>query len=177
LVFAPRVKLMNAIIQNETPEHYQAVQEILLACFNSEAESLLVASLRDSGKVILSLVALQNDEVVGHVLFTPATTSPLSEITGLGLAPLAVKPEYQCQGIGAQLVQEGLRLCTEFGYDYVIVLGDPKYYQRFGFRKASSFGLQNEYGEDDPFMLIKLTDCNIRKGLVKYCPEFSIFSL
>jgi putative acetyltransferase len=101
LVFAPRVKLMNAIIQNETPEHYQAVQEILLACFNSEAESLLVASLRDSGKVILSLVALQNDEVVGHVLFTPATTSPLSEITGLGLAPLAVKPEYQCQGIGA----------------------------------------------------------------------------
>lgn len=168
---------MNTLIQKESPEHYQAVNEILLTCFESEAEAKLVAALRDNGKVVLSLVALQNDEVVGHVMFTPVTTSPPSEVRGLGLAPLAVKPEHQKQGIGSLLVQEGLRLCKDLGIDYVVLLGNPKYYQRFGFKKASSFGLQNEYGVDEPFMLIKLTDCSIQDGLVRYCSEFSFFSL
>jgi len=90
---------------------------------------------------------------------------------------LAVKPEYQKHGIGAKLVEEGLRLCLELGYDFVVLLGNPKYYQRFGFRKASDFGMQNEYGVDEPFMLIKLTKCDLQYGLIKYCPEFSLFSL
>jgi putative acetyltransferase len=168
---------MSVIIQHESPQQYQAVQEILLACFERETEGKLVAALRENGKVIFSLVAIQNDEVIGHVLFTPITTSPPSEAKGLGLAPLAVRPQDQRQGIGKQLVLEGLRLCGELGYEYVVLLGDPKYYQRFGFRKASSFEIQNEYGEDEPFMLIKLANCDIQKRLVKYCLEFSLFSL
>jgi putative acetyltransferase len=168
---------MNSVTQKESPEHYKAVNEILLACFESEAEAKLVIALRENGKAVLSLVALQNDEVVGHVMFTPVTTSPPSEKRGLGLAPLAVKSQYQKQGIGSQLVREGLRLCKELGYDYVVLLGNPKYYQRFGFKKASSFGMQNEYGVDEPFMLIKLTNCNIQNGLACYSPEFSLFSV
>lgn len=166
---------MNIIIQKELPEHYLAVHEILITCFKSDAESKLVAALRNNDKAILSLVAVQNAEVVGHVMFTPVTTSPSS--TAKGLAPLAVKPEYQKHGIGAKLVEEGLRLCLELGYDFVVLLGNPKYYQRFGFRKASDFGMQNEYGVDEPFMLIKLTKCDLQYGLIKYCPEFSLFSL
>ena len=165
------------IIQKETPENYPAIHEILRACFNREGEGNLVKALRVNDRAILSLVAMQNAEVVGHVMFTPVTTSPLSTAIGLGLAPLAVKPEYQKQGIGAKLVKEGLRLCAELGYDYVVLLGNPKYYQCFGFRKASDFGMQNEYGVDEPFMLIKLTNRDLQNGLIKYCPEFSLFSL
>ena len=168
---------MNIIIQIELSEHYLAVHEILITCFKSDAESKLVAALRNNDKAILSLVAVQNGEVVGHVMFTPVTTSPPSTAKGLGLAPLAVKPEYQKQGIGAKLVEEGLRMCAELEYDYVVLLGNPKYYQRFGFKKASDFGMQNEYGVDEPFMVIKLTSCDLQNGLIKYCPEFSLFLL
>jgi putative acetyltransferase len=162
---------MNINIQNENPQHHQAVNDILLACFQQEAESKLVAALRDNGKVILSLVPLQDDEVVGHVMFTPVTTSPSSETKGLGLAPLAVKPEFQKQGIGSQLVRVGLRACTEFGYDYVVLLGNPKYYHRFG--------LQNEYGVDDEFMALELVKDCLRRArmLVKYEIKFSFLNV
>jgi putative acetyltransferase len=155
---------LTIIIQKEKPEHYQAVHEILLTCFEREAEANLVNALRDNGKAILSLVALNDEEVIGHVMFTPVNTSPPSESEGLGLAPLAVKPQYQKHGTGAKLVEEGLRLCAELGYDYVVMLGNPKYYQRFGFMKASNFDMQNEYGVDDPFMLIKLSNRNLQNG-------------
>ncbi len=168
---------MNIIIQKELPEHFHAVHNILIKCFKSDAESKLVAELRNNNRAILSLVAVQNSEVVGHVMFTPVTTFPPSMTKGLGLAPLAVKPEYQKQGVGAQLVKKGLSMCIELEFDYVVLLGNPKYYQRFGFRKASDFGIQNEYGVDDPFMLIKLTEINLQNVLVKYCPEFSMFSV
>ena len=106
---------MEIIIQKETPRNYPEVQELLRACFNREGEGNLVNALRSNGRTILFLVAIQNGEVAGHVMFTPVTTSPLSTTTGLGLAPLAVKPKYQKQGIGAKLVEEGLRMCAELG--------------------------------------------------------------
>ena len=175
--YACRKYEMEIIIQKETPKNYLEVQGILRACFKREGEGNLVKALRSNDRTILSLVAVQKGEVVGHVTFTPVTTSPLSTTTGLGLAPLAVKPKYQKHGIGAKLVEEGLRLCLELGYDFVVLLGNPKYYQRFGFKKTSDFGMQNEYGVDEPFMLIKLTNCDLQYGLIKYCPEFSLFSL
>ena len=152
--YAYRKYEMKIIIQKETPKNYPEVQELLRACFKRDGEGNLVNALRSNDRTILSLVAVQNgEEVVGHVMFTPITTSPLSATTGLGLAPLAVKPEYQKQGIGAKLVEEGLRMCAELEYDYVVLLGNPKYYQRFGFKKASDFGMQNEYGVDEPCLL------------------------
>jgi len=168
---------MNIVIQKESPENHLAIHEVLCACFKRDAEGELVKALRAGGRAILSLVALHKEDVVGHVMFTPVTTSPPSKPKGLGLAPLAVKPEYQRQGIGAQLVDKGLRKCAKLGYDYVVLLGNPKYYQRFGFRKASDYFIQNEYGVDEPFMLVKLTNCDLQYGLVKYCSEFSYFSV
>ena len=75
--------------------------------------------------------------MLGHILFSPVSTSPPGEAKGIGLAPVAVRPDVQSHGIGSQLIREGLRLCQELGYDYCVVLGDPKYYHRFGFEKAS----------------------------------------
>ena len=70
-----------------------------------------------------------------------------------------------------------LQRCKRLGYDYCVVLGDPKYYPRFGFEKASNFDLQNEYGVDDEFMVIRFSDRELRTGLVRYAPEFALFSV
>lgn len=168
---------MDLKIQKESPEHYQAIYNILIACFKSDAEAKLVSALRENDKAVLALVALHEGEVVGHVMFSPVTTSPLTNALGLGLAPLAVKPAFQRQGIGRKLVQEGLLLCKEMNFDYVVLLGDPKYYQRFGFIKASDLGIKNEYGVDEPFMLIQFNNVLIPNSLIRYCDEFSLFSV
>ncbi len=168
---------MDLKIQRESPEHYQAVHDILISCFNSDAEAKLVSALRANNKAVLSLAALQADEVVGHIMFSPVATSPPTNTLGLGLAPLAVKPKFQKQGIGGKLIQAGLLLCKELNFDYVVLLGDPKYYQRFGFTKVSDFGIKNEYGVDEPFMLIQLSSRELPNVLVRYCEEFSLFSV
>lgn len=168
---------MDLKIRRESPEHYQAINDILISCFKSDAEAKLVWALRENNKAVLSLAALQAGEVVGHIMFSPVTTSPPANASGLGLAPLAVKSKFQKQGIGGTLIQEGLLLCKEMSYDYVVLLGNPNYYQRFGFVKASDFGVKNEYGVDEPFMLIQLSSFELPKGLVQYCEEFSLFSV
>ncbi len=106
---------MNVAVQKETVEHHPHVREILCACFESEAESRLVELLREHQQAVISLVAVCGDEVCGHVMFSPVTTVPPSPARGLGLAPLAIKDRYQKQGIGARLVQEGLRLSKKNG--------------------------------------------------------------
>ena len=135
---------MNFKIRNEESRDIEQVRAILRAAFPTEAESKFVDELRSNGKALISLVAINDDQVLGHILFSPISTAPPSEAKGIGLAPVAVLPDLQSKGIGSGLIGEGLRLCKELGYDFCVVLGDPKYYQGFGFEKASNFGLQNE---------------------------------
>ena len=89
---------------------------------------------------------------------------------------MAVRREVQTQGIGSQLIREGLRRYAELGYDYCVVLGNPKYYQRFGFETGSKFGLKNEYRVDEEFMMIRFSKREV-SGLVKYAEEFALFSV
>jgi putative acetyltransferase len=167
---------MEFVIRNEEEKDYQQVRGIVQAAFPTDAESKLVDALRENGKVTISLVAVNGEEVLGHILFSPVTTSPPSVGKGIGLAPVAVKPEHQSKGIGSQLIREGLKLCEQLQYDHCVVLGSPEYYGRFGFKKASDFDLQNEYGVDDEFMVIQFTESRAR-GLVQYASEFSMFSV
>jgi putative acetyltransferase len=168
---------MEIRIRNEETKHTEQVREIVRAAFPSAAESQLVDALRANGKATISLVAVQDDQVLGHILFSPVSTTPPSAAKGLGLAPVAVHPKFQKLGIGSQLIRAGLRLCKELGYDYCVVLGAPEYYQRFGFETASKHGIQNEYGVDEEFMLIHFSEQDMAQGLVKYAPEFSMFSV
>jgi putative acetyltransferase len=168
--------MMDIKIRNEETKDIDQVREIVRAAFATAAESKLVDALRANGKAIISLVAVHGDQVLGHVLFSPVSTAPPSEANGIGLAPVTVHQDVQSQGIGSELIREGLRLAKELGFDYCVVLGDPKYYSRFGFEKASNFDLQNEYGVDDEFMVIHLTEGHV-SGLVKYAPEFDMFSV
>jgi putative acetyltransferase len=168
---------MEIKIRNEETKDIEQAREILRSAFPTDAESRLVDALRANGKAIISLVAVDNAQVLGHILFSPVSTTPPSEAKGIGLAPVAVRPSLQSQGIGSGLIREGLRLCGELGYDYCVVLGDPKYYQRFGFRKASNFDLQNEYGVDDDFMVMNFSAHGLPRGLVSYASEFAMFSV
>jgi putative acetyltransferase len=168
---------MDIKIRNEESNDIEQVRAILRAAFPTDTESKLVDALRENGKAIISLVAANRDAVTGHILFSPVSTTPPSDAKGIGLAPLAVRPDVQSLGIGSQLIREGLHLCKKLGYDYCVVLGSPEYYPRFGFEKASSLGLRNEYGVDDEFMIIRFTGRELAQGLVTYVSEFALFSV
>ena len=172
---------MEIEIRKEEDKHIDAVREIVRAAFPTEAESKLVDALRANGKAAISLIAVLEEKVLGHILFSPVSTTPPGEARGLGLAPVAVHPDAQSQGVGSQLIHDGLRVCEELGFDYCVVLGGPKYYRRFGFEKASDYGLQNEYGVDEEFMVIRFGNGSppaAKPGaLVKYAHEFGVFSV
>lgn len=169
---------MEIKIRAEESKDLEQVRAILRAAFPGDAESKLADVLLAHGKAIISLVAVNDDDVLGHILFSPVTITaprgspPSDDIKGIGLAPVAVRPDVQSLGIGSKLIREGLIRCKELAFDYCVVLGAPKYYQRFGFEKASSFDIQNEHGADDEFMIIKFLPCDVT-GLVKYVSEFA----
>jgi putative acetyltransferase len=167
---------MNILIRNETDKDHSAVEQIHKAAFRTDAESTVVNAIRANGNAVISLAAVVENNIVGHILFSPVSTHPPAPEKGLGLAPVVVLPEFHSQGIGSALIRAGLEECRRLSFDYAVVLGAPKYYMRFGFEKASLFGLQNEYGVDDEFMVIKFKALPAG-GLVKYTPEFASFSV
>jgi len=154
-----------------------AVRIVNERAFGGDAEARLVEMLRAANKALISLVALHQSRVVGHILFSPITIaqSP-AEFRGVGLAPLAVAPEFQNKGIGSSLMIHGLEACGRDAYDVVVVLGQTEYYSRFGFLRAKDYGLDNEYKAEDSFMVLELQSGILQKlkGLVKYAPEFEI---
>ena len=167
---------MEIKIRNEAIHDIGKVRDIVSAAFTTDAESKVVDAIRANGNAVISLVAERGDEILGHILFSPVSTAPPSEAKGIGLAPVAVRPDAQGQGIGSKLIREGLRLCKEQGFDYCVVLGGPKYYQRFGFERASPFGIRNEYGVDEEFMISRFSEHGVA-GLVQYGMEFGLFSV
>src|SRR5688500_6028147 len=99
-------------IRKEEIKDFEHVREIIRGTFPSDAESRLVDALRANNKAIVSVVAVHEDQVLGHILFIPISTTPPSEAKGIGLAPIAVHADVQMQGIGSQLIREGLHLCS-----------------------------------------------------------------
>ena len=168
---------MNIQIRRETPEDAAAIRHVLEQAFGGLDEANLVEMLREADKTPISLVATQDGQLVGHILFSPVTiTTAQASVTSVGLAPVAVLPEFQNRGIGSKLIREGLEQCGKAGYDVVVVLGDHRFYSRFGFSRASAYGQGNEYGAVENFMAMELSDGVLAKvsGIVKYQPEFSV---
>ncbi|RYD05773.1 GCN5 family acetyltransferase [Desulforamulus aquiferis] len=167
-------------IRPEDKDDYPAVFNVNLKAFNKSIEPNLVEAIRKSENYIpeLSLVAILNNMVVGHILFsTIAIETDNGNIPVLSLAPLAVLPEYQNRRIGSKLIEQGLESCRRLGYKIVIVVGHPNYYPRFGFLPARSLGLEASFDvPDEAFMVLELSPgalTNI-KGTVKYPPEFGV---
>ena len=150
-----------------------AIHALHASCFPTDAEARLVDLLRDAGRLRVSLVAVVDGAVVGHVAFSPVTVE--GGVSGLGLAPLAVIESQRRRGIAAMLAEQGLAACRAEGAGWAVVLGEPEYYERFGFRSASEFGLMDEYGGGPAFQAIelKLGALSRNAGLVRYAPEFA----
>ena len=164
----------DAVVRPERPADVIAIRNVHDAAFGGTGEGRLVDALRDAGKLVVSLVAETDGELVGHVGFSPVTSA--APARGFGLAPMAVRPDVQRRGIGGQLVVAGLAAVAEVGAEFVVVLGDPRYYGRFGFGPAAARGLADEFRGGDAFQVIELRDGAIPTGvgLVRYAPEFSI---
>ncbi len=164
----------NVTIRHELPADIPAIHRVNQRAFPQETEAKLVDLIRERGNSTLSLVAVNGAEVVGHVLFSPVTLDPQNELQGLGLGPVAILPEMQGKGFGSRLIEKGLSICRERGYDFVVLLGDPRYYSRFGFIPAAEFGLDNEYGVGEEFQARELKPgiLNGTRALVQYVPEF-----
>ncbi|MBD3208521.1 MAG: GNAT family N-acetyltransferase [Candidatus Nealsonbacteria bacterium] len=149
-------------IRAEKPEDYDAIYEINKRAFNSEFEARLIDTIRHSNNFIsdLSLVALKDNSIVGHILFSQANIkSREKERPILILAPIAVLPEFQKQGIGSLLVKKGLHKSQTLGYDIVALIGYPGFFSRFGFSPARSKELELSLKGDIPgesFMVYEL---------------------
>jgi putative acetyltransferase len=167
---------VNFTIRDESPPDYEAVYRVNQQAFETGTEADLVNLLRSNGKAVISLVAEARGMIVGHILFSPVTIEPpRSNWNALGLAPVAVSTRWQRQGIGKELVKTGIARCRSLGTDLVFVLGHPQYYPKFGFHKASDFGISNEYQAEEAFMVLELVPGTLHRsrGLVKYAPEFN----
>ena len=163
-------------IREEAPGDIESIFRVNDQAFETNAEARLVDLLRERGKAVISLIAEVGGEIVGHILFsTVSIDPPAKNWNALGLAPLAVIPSHQRQGIGGALIEAGLENCRKLGIELVVVLGHPTYYPKFGFTKASDYGLANEYQADEAFMVSELSPGVLEKyeGLVKYAHEFN----
>jgi putative acetyltransferase len=163
------------IIRAENENDRDAVYSVNAAAFETSSEADLVNILREQAQPVLSLVAEDNKNIVGHIIFSPVTFSEYPDLKIMGLAPMAVTSEHQGKGIGSALVRAGLDECKQLGYAAVVVLGHPNFYPRFGFAPSSRFGFASEYDvPDDVFMAIELEAdvFNGKTGTVKYHAAF-----
>jgi putative acetyltransferase len=165
-------------LRGETPEDIPAIHHIHTAAFGQANEADLVDALQQHNALTISLVAVKDGRLVGHIALSPVTiTSSTATIEALGLAPMAVLPAYQRRGIGSQLVEAGLSACHNTPYDVVVVLGHPHYYLRFGFTPAKPLGIVWEHDvPEEVFMVHELREDALTqaKGVVKYRPEFDV---
>jgi putative acetyltransferase len=150
------------------------------AAFEGDFEAQLVRRLRaaDSFDPSLSSVAAVENDVIGHILFSSVQIiNPRAMTPALALAPMAVRPEFQRRGVGTRLVEDGLRACLGKDHKIIVVLGHASYYPRFGFERASQFGIHPPFVvPDEAFMVLALAPgaMNGVQGVVRFPPAFEI---
>jgi putative acetyltransferase len=172
----------NAVrIRVERPRDAAAVYEVNRMAFGRDDEARLVEKIRSTSGFIpeLSLIALIGNQVVGHIVLSQihvdsgkrsARTWPV-----LSLAPMAVRPGHQNQGIGSALVRQGLKRARRLGHKVVVVVGHPGYYPRFGFTPARPLGLEAPFPvPDEAFLALELVPGSLQgvRGKVVYPSVF-----
>jgi putative acetyltransferase len=160
-------------IRDEHPGDVDAIREVNRQTFGQEQEGRIVDALRARGAAVLELVAVADGVVVGHILFSPVTVGPL---VGAGLGPMAVSPPRQNHGIGSQLVVAGVERLRSSGCPFIVVIGHPAFYPRFGFVSAAAQGLTCDWEVPAEAFMVNLLNAEIAdrlRGRVEYRDEFS----
>ena len=163
-------------IRKEKEEDIEGVRRVNELAFGARAEADLVDALRDQAQPTISLVADNRGKIVGHIMFSPVVLKGHPNLSIMGLAPMAVLPIHQRNGIGTKLVHAGLKECEKLEFGAVVVLGHPEYYPRFGFVPSSRFDLGCEYNvPEDVFMVKELREGYLRgaTGIITYHAAFS----
>lgn len=166
------------IIRPEEPEDIATIRHVEKQAFGQPAEADLVDRLRTACPEQISLVAIIENQLVGHILFTPAVIEHEdgSKHTGFGLAPVAVLPAFQKQGVGTALIQSGLKVLQDRKQSFVIVLGQPEFYRRFGFQPASQYQITCQFAGENPeaFMIHLLNNKGFQSkaGVARYHSVF-----
>lgn len=169
---------MDFQIREEKKEDFNQIYDLNTLAFGQENESIMIGKIREGINYIpgLSLVAEVGGKIVGHILFSKVQIQGMEVFETLCLAPMAVHPEYQNQGIGLNLIFAGLEKATMLGFGSVVVLGHPNYYPKAGFRKASDWAIQCPYEvPQEAFMAIELVEGSLdgKSGMVLFPDEFS----
>jgi len=164
-------------IRAERSEDASRVRHVNERAFGRPTEADLVERLRGACADSLSLVA-DDDAVVGHILFTPVVVESAGRrVLGMGLAPMAVLPDRQRQGIGSQLARRGLSILGERGCPLIVVIGHPEYYPRFGFEPGSAHGLASQWeGVPEAAFMVLVLDMHAMAGIsgvATYREEFN----
>ena len=176
-------------VRQEQPDDIAAVRAINETAFapytpqekeaGKPAEAGIVDAIRSRCSNVVSLVAVEDGTIVGHIFFSPVFISIPSGTTiqGMGLAPMAVLPEFQGQGIGSMLVRAGIDAIRERNCPFIIVVGHPEYYPRFAFVPDSGHGLTCQWDgvPDEAFMVLVLDEeamSNV-SGVARYREEFN----
>jgi putative acetyltransferase len=171
---------MHPTIREERPGDEDAIRRINELAFGQPGEAELVDELRKNGGLTLSLVAVVDEIIVGHIAYSPVVVGDHETVPApLALAPMAVLPTHQRNGVGTALVRESLEEARRRGHGAVLVLGHPEFYPRFGFTPASRFGITCPYpAPDEAFLAVELVPGALQNlsGMVQYRPEFGRFS-
>jgi putative acetyltransferase len=163
-------------IRKEGMEDHDAIRRVNELAFEGEIEAGIVEALRNTDEFIISMVAIHDEIVVGHIFFSPVSIENREgSIMAMGLGPMSVLPDHQRQGIGSKLVEKGLEACKEKGYPLVVVLGHPEFYPRFGFIPSKPIGIECEWDvPEEVFMVVELEQGALDRiqGTVKYHEAF-----
>lgn len=164
---------MTVSVRPETTDDIASVRAVVTVAFGHDDEADLVDRLRIDGDAPIALVAEADGAIVGHILFSPIIFSDGARAAAL--APIAVLPSLQSQGIGSALIEHGVEACRTAGFDAVIVLGDPAYYSRFGFSADVTRNLDAPFS-GDPFMGLELAPGSLAgsTATVRYARAFGI---
>lgn len=165
---------MNLKLRKERARDPATIHELTAAAFGREVEAVLVDLARERGEITWSIVAEdETNEIVGHVMVSPMSLEPDAGKRCLAIGPVSVKPELQTMGIGTALMMEAIHRGRDEGYDAILLLGNPRYYHRFGFATAP---VGNEYGASEEFMALELHEGSLKgaeNSVAKYVSAFA----